>query len=258
MPFPGVGPLIVGRGSGGSPFTPPSLSGCDAWFRADLGRTMSGSEITSIADQSGALLLPSLDRISTGPTYLASGINGLPDIQWDAGSSTTLAASSLPLIVLGTTAITLFAIFQTSNSAAGRLWGMQYNAFHYLLAVNYSGGFGDGIVSYLTEDASEARSDTPLTDGTPHVAIACWSQSDNTARLYIDGTTPALITAASVGPIAPLAGDVNAAGAGSDGVSVFQTYTGQMPEWGAYDRALDAVPADLAALVGYLKGRAGL
>ena len=257
----GAGLLIGGRRSSGSAFTPASLAGLTSWFRADLGHApvSDGTELSSLLDQSGAGVLPSIATFGAnhGPTFVASGINGKPDMDWSSGASTVLAGSS-PTAILGTTGVTLFAVVRTTNTAAGRIYGMQYNAFHYLLAVNYSGGLGDGIASYLTADFTEARSDAPINDGNPHVVIGCWSTSDNTGRIYVDGPVAAATTAASATQPAPGGGDVNAAGAGSDGASVFQTYTGRLPEFGSYLRALDGVPADLAALLGYLKAEYGV
>jgi hypothetical protein len=239
--------------SGG--FTPPDLTLCTSWFRADLGVSLSGSEVTDLADQSGAGILPTLTRVGAlpGPTLDSSGIGGRADLIWDAGIGTLLAGNMAMLA--GVDGITLAVIMQSTNTAAGRMWGMQYNAFHYLLGVNLSGGLGDGIASYVTEDITEARSDAPVNDGTTHIIIGTWSAVDELARIYIDGTTPAIITAVSATAPTSGAGDVNAAGGGSDGSAIYQGYTGRMPEFLSYGRPLDADGgADLVTLYNYLVG----
>lgn len=239
--------------SGG--FTPPDLSLCTSWFRADLGVSLSGSEVTDLADQSGAGILPTLTRVGAlpGPTLDPTGIGGRADLIWDAGIGTLLAGNMAMLA--GVDGLTLALIMQSTNTAAGRLFGMQYNAFHYLLGVNLSGGLGDGIASYFTADITEARSDAPVNDGTTHIIMATWSAADELARLYVDGTTPAIITAVSATAPASGAGDVNAAGGGSDGAAVYQGYTGRMPEFLSYGRPLDAGGgADLVTLFNYLTG----
>jgi len=64
-------------------FSPASLSGLSLWLKADAGVTLSGSNVTSWADQSGngnnATPLEGLDS----PTYQANSINSKPSIYFD-------------------------------------------------------------------------------------------------------------------------------------------------------------------------------
>jgi hypothetical protein len=84
-------------------FSPTQLSGCVLWLRSDLGITLSSSQVSGWADQSGY----ANDASQTGgslPNYsAASGVNGLPKLIGRAAGASpaswmigTFAATSAP------------------------------------------------------------------------------------------------------------------------------------------------------------------
>lgn len=226
---------------------PSSMAGLNSWFRADSNVTFNGSKVASIGDKSGAGVLPSLSASGAQqPTFLPSGIGGLPDIQWS--SVTGLVGSSA---LLGTTGVSLFAIIQTTDATADRIvWGMRYALFHYSFDLNRT----SNLLSYTTFNSTIAYSAAAINDGAPHFVVSTWSTSDNTARLYVDGALQSTVTSASV--ITNPATDYNAAGCGSIGPgTIVGSYTGQMPEWGSFSRALTA--AEVATLTTYGKNQIG-
>ena len=77
----------------GASFLPTSISGCQAWYRADLG--VSGSApVTAWADQSGNSR--NLSEATNGPTLTASAVNGHPAMVFD-GSNDKLATADFTL-----------------------------------------------------------------------------------------------------------------------------------------------------------------
>ena len=78
------------------------------WLKADVGVTLSGTDVTTWADQSGN----GKDATASGtarPTYQSSGINGLPAISFN-GTTNRMTGSQ----VLTTPPATVFAVVQFS------------------------------------------------------------------------------------------------------------------------------------------------
>src|SRR3990167_3839844 len=75
-------PSVLGGG-----FLPTDIAGCKVWLRADLGVTLNGGTVSAWANQADATTLVSVVQAVTPnqPTYRASGINGLPDLDFDGG-----------------------------------------------------------------------------------------------------------------------------------------------------------------------------
>lgn len=79
------------RGTAGfsSFFQPTLIRGCNLWLRADLGVTLSGTNVTTWADQS--TFARDVSASSNYPTFNTNVINGQPTIHFDAASQNALS-----------------------------------------------------------------------------------------------------------------------------------------------------------------------
>lgn len=106
----GVAPLDTHRLSGAvdiginaagalTDFTPLVVAGCKIWLRADLGVTLNGATVSAWANQADAAFLASVAQAvaANQPTFRASGINGLPDLDFDGANDLLTGASAAPL-----------------------------------------------------------------------------------------------------------------------------------------------------------------
>jgi hypothetical protein len=94
----GLGAQNIRKVGGGAPFSPANLSGLSLWLKADAGVTLSGSNVTAWADQSGN------GKNATGadtlPTLQSNAINGYPAIRFnniDSDTSKFVISSSFNL-----------------------------------------------------------------------------------------------------------------------------------------------------------------
>lgn len=108
-------------------FVPTDIAGCRVWLRADLGVTLNGATVSAWANQADAAFLASVAQAvaANQPTFLASGINGLPSVVWDGAlkwlTGTYAADLTQPcdyFVVLRPTAIAgLLVVTSTDNAA---------------------------------------------------------------------------------------------------------------------------------------------
>ena len=77
----GLGAQNIRKVGGVAPFTPASLSGLSLWLKADAGVTLSGSNVTGWADQSGN----GKNAVGSGtlPTRQLNALNGYPAIRFN-------------------------------------------------------------------------------------------------------------------------------------------------------------------------------
>lgn len=256
-PIINIGPAPLGYQielySNSHGIVPTDLSNSTSWFRADLGITLNGSTVASWADNSRAAICPTLEQSddSLQPTYIASGINSLPDIQFHDVTNSYLYGST---DLLGTTGITLFVTFKTSNSGTEFIWGMQYNDYHYSIFMNPDASH-PGQVSFFNGNADFAMSPLTYNDNQPHVLIASYDSTSGDIKLYIDSTTP-IATATGSGTIQNSVADKNSVGSSTGSAANDRYFTGHIPELGSYSRAI--TPSEVASLMTYLKDRAGI
>jgi hypothetical protein len=91
-------------------FTPASLSGLSLWLSADTGVTLSGSNVTAWADQSGN------GRNATSilsPIFVNNAKNGKPAISFSDENIMTA-----PAVFAGSNPRTLFVVYYTDNTAS--------------------------------------------------------------------------------------------------------------------------------------------
>jgi len=90
-----------------SSFTPASLSGLSLWLSADTGVTLSGSNVTAWADQSGNGKNMTSD---IAPTFVSNAKNGKPALSFDGNRMTGLG------IFTGLDSRTFFVVYYTDNA----------------------------------------------------------------------------------------------------------------------------------------------
>jgi hypothetical protein len=101
----GLGVQAIRKLGGGASFSPANLSGLSLWLKADAGVTLSGSNVTAWADQSGNGRNAS--PVDVNPTYNSSDLNSKPTISLSSvavGTNKSLQISGNPMGASGATA----------------------------------------------------------------------------------------------------------------------------------------------------------
>jgi hypothetical protein len=105
----GLGVQIVRKIGGGASFSPSSLSGLSLWLKADAGVTLSGSNVTSWADQSGnGKNMTSV----VNPIFVNNAKNGNPALSF-TGSEYMNGLG----VFTGSSSRTFFVVYYTDNEA---------------------------------------------------------------------------------------------------------------------------------------------
>lgn len=229
--------------------TPAQIFGANLvlWARADLGVTLNGSTVAAWADQSGAGNNLAQGTGAAQPTFLASGINGLADMQYSGGQFLIGTATDIV-----TTALTAAIIMKTSTLAnADQPFGKGEATTQWLFA-----GATAGKIRLSIGGGNNAISDNAVNDNAVHYVTGRWASavSGGLITLSVDGVDQAT-TSTFVGTISGI--DKNGTGSeisSADAGASF--YTGQLPEVVLANVLASA--AQLAALNAYLKSRAGL
>lgn len=107
MPRLGLG-LGLKRRGGAAAFTPPDISGCILWLRADLGTTVTGAGVSLWEDQSGNGNDADQTTDADRPALNATGWStGLPTVDFDLANTEWLDMNGLSD---ASTAYTVFAV----------------------------------------------------------------------------------------------------------------------------------------------------
>jgi len=127
----GLGAQTIRKIGGGAPFSPANLSGLSLWLKADAGVTLSGSNVTAWADQSGNGRHAS--SVDVDPTYNSSDLNGKPTISLSSvavGENQSLSIDGNPMGASGATAFVVnyvdpavFSVDDEGGDANGALLG---------------------------------------------------------------------------------------------------------------------------------------
>ena len=115
---------------------PTDISGMIIWYRADLGVTLNGSNVSALADQSASGYNASQGTAANQPLFVASGQNSMPAIKGNDGTDNLAVAG-----MVAPTSMTLFLVMAPSSLA---------NTYHLAGAVN-----GFGIISRFTGVSAE-------------------------------------------------------------------------------------------------------
>ena len=103
---------------GGGSFSPANLSGLSLWLKADAGVTLSGSDVTAWADQSGNNRNATPNDPTNKPIFNASDKNGKPTISltsMDDYIERVFTISSNPLGAVGSTAFSVQYVEDVCN-----------------------------------------------------------------------------------------------------------------------------------------------
>jgi len=128
-----------------TPFAPTDISGLSLWLKGDAGITLSGSDVTAWADQSGN---GNDATARTGNATLVSGvINGKPVLRFD-GTANLITNNFFAHNY--NTPITIIAV---SKASASTVFGGNPTA-RYIYGVSNSGGYDAGLTygAYGTEN----------------------------------------------------------------------------------------------------------
>jgi hypothetical protein len=140
---------------GGALFSPANLSGLSLWLKADAGVSLSGSNVTAWADQSGT----GKNMTAAGgnqPTFIASELNGKPVIDFATSKYLTASFSAINF-----TQQTVFIVFKFVSANLS----------------NYARPFSQSNIAYL--DSTTPGNLLPLlrNDGTDY--MWCFSANDS-------------------------------------------------------------------------------
>jgi len=149
-------------GGGAAPFSPTDLSGLSLWLKSDAGVTLSGSNVTAWADQSG-----NGNNAAAGeefePTLVANVLNSKPVLRFNgAGQQMALTSN------IGGTAYTIFIVCKNNDNENGSMffWATDENYGKYIASItsetynasarnkfilsenDAGGGEGDSIIAW--------------------------------------------------------------------------------------------------------------
>jgi len=120
-----------------APFSPTDIAGLSLWLKADAGVTLSGSDVTAWADQSGNGRTVTL---TNSPNFTASSINSRPTV--DFNGSTQFADALTPTFVGNNNFSVIWAFKYVGDSTAGNSYSpsvsilsaddFDQGAFHYI------------------------------------------------------------------------------------------------------------------------------
>jgi hypothetical protein len=124
--------LTTGAGlfPAGSSFTPASLSGLIAWYKADTGVTNTGNNTaaTAWADNSGQG--NNLGTAGSDPKYFTAGFNGLPSVTFAAASGNLLQKLAFAIGTGNKASFFVVCQMLTGTTAFGRLISYSQSTGH--------------------------------------------------------------------------------------------------------------------------------
>lgn len=143
-------------------FDPISLGNLKAWYKGDSGVTLNGSTVSQWNDNSGYSNHLKQSTATNQPTFVASGINGLPSISFD-GSNDVLACDAS---VTGLESMTFYIVMKRPNNGSHAILTNGASTYQYL---QYGSSFYIGNNSKsvpITSNVWYLRGGTGKSDGT--------------------------------------------------------------------------------------------
>jgi len=189
----GLGAQTIRKVGGGAQFSPGNLSGLSLWLKADAGVSLSGSDVTTWADQSGNGR--HANSVDADPTYNSSDLNGKPTISLSSvavGDNQSLSIDGNPMGASGTTAFvvnyvdpSVFPVNGVGGNPNGALlgnFGSAENGSHW----PYASG---GVASVYDAFATDTRKDNlGLPTGITNWNIYSVYSQNNDWKIFCNGT----------------------------------------------------------------------
>jgi hypothetical protein len=93
-----------------SSFTPASLTGLIAWFKADVGITLNGSQVSAWADQSGNGNNVTQPTTGNQPFFQATGFNGKQTVYFSTATTSVMASGGDAVALINGTPASCFMV----------------------------------------------------------------------------------------------------------------------------------------------------
>ena len=239
----GAGPAWI---TPASVWTPANLPGVKMWLRGDKGISLSGSNVTGWADQSGNGNNVSQAAGINQPTYGAT-MNGVPVVSFGAGLFMSLASKiTMP------SGVTFIAVYRTLDTTS--TGGSATSPASTLIGDSTSGTYSEfGVDGGKTDFQYYSSGQTGLAglinvaDGNAHMSIATYSSSSSAINLFTD--TVAIADASATGQYTTMFEGFDSVGCGY--LSQHQ-FNGDIAEIIVCTGVLG--PTDLANLQNYVEG----
>lgn len=217
--------------------SPLGIANLAQWFRADIGVTLNGSNVSGWADQSGNARHASQAAGASQPLFVASSTNGKPGLTFDGGDSMTHTYAIAA-------ACTIFAVAKASPNTLGTV---SYNGIITLGTTGAGMGSTTGNSEWGTSilGADAQKSGVSMSAVTPSQQIAVF-RNFNDVDLYPGAGAKVTRTAGT-----------SWVGLSSQGSQIGYTngtrfLLGTLYEIAVYSRALTA--AEVALLQAYARG----
>jgi hypothetical protein len=171
--------------------SPIPKSGLSLWLKADAGVTLSGSNVTAWADQSGNGNNASVENSGEEPTFVSSFSNSKPAIQFDGETQLLLVADSSSLDFLNTS---IFIVLKRTGDGTGNeVTFMKNGSSLDANAVYWNCARLGGGNSSFTVNVEGSRPDldtnTDLTFGNPTILELTYNGTNS--FIYTNGTQTA-------------------------------------------------------------------
>lgn len=143
-------------------FSPLSLGNLKAWYKADSGVTLNSSTVSQWNDNSGYNNHLKQSTATNQPTFVSSGVNGLPSISFD-GTNDVLACDAS---ITGLESMTFYIVMKRANNNSHAILTNGASTYQYL---QYGNSFFIGNNSKsvpMTSNIWYLRGGTGKSDGT--------------------------------------------------------------------------------------------
>jgi hypothetical protein len=223
------------------------------WLKSDVGvQTGSGNAITKWTDMSSGSLSATQTNAASQPTLLSSDANGYPALHFDSASAQFL---NLPSISIGTSGVTLFAVFKTESETPvnSRIIELSEGVDNNNLAISLP---GTNNFEFVANNSMTKQSiSPPLTSISPSVyqeVDASILTGSGQYRLNSNGA--ARIVPANLNPLAFSSHTQNFVGSGK--TKGYPYFNGSIVEILCFSTVV--TPSDRAAITAYLIQKYGI
>lgn len=162
------------------------------WLRADAGVTLSGGVVSAWADQSGNSNNATQNRNNRRPSFLASGINFNPTLDFDGNNDFlqgNAGASNTTLFMVAHSDITV------NNSSAGQTIftaniANPFSDAYFFSIGSITAAFTNEVITHALGNSTEyrkARTGNFTIPATPHLYSTNHSNATSSSNIYYDG-----------------------------------------------------------------------